>query len=503
MNLSEWLNPWIAELPLDFELNTAIQDDTRNLKANDIFFALPTSSISQAELFSRALEKKPKAIIFSKGNQTEKAFYQEGILWIPIENLKNVYASIIQKYFDYPQKKLSLFGITGTNGKTSCSHFLSQMLDALGVSSGVIGTLGYGKCNQLQFFGMTTPSVLALQKILSSCVNQKMQAISMEVSSHAIHQNRIDGLLFEAGLFTNLTRDHLDYHGSMENYAHEKKRFLISSETKKMILNADDEYGLQWILEFQKTVNKPIFAYSLKELNGLPQEIPCTQARILKRDVCGTQIQIHSPFGNGICTIPLLGDFNISNALGVFTMLCAQGFEFMRVLDALSHLRSVPGRMETIISPTQNQPWVLVDFAHTPDALEKVLLALRPYVKSRLICIFGCGGNRDQGKRPIMANIAGAYSDEVMVTSDNPRFENPKDIIQEIMAGFLSGHSSAISQCIDRKSAIQKVLSKATPLDLILIAGKGDEQYQEIHGEKIPYSDKEVVLSYFGHQNEN
>lgn len=497
MNLSEWLSPWVTDFPMDFSLDTSIQDDTRQLKANEIFFALPSGSISQSDLFSKALEKNPKAIIFSKDDALAKPLLKQGVLWIPISNLKAVYADIIKKYYHYPEEKITLWGVTGTNGKTSCTHFLSQALNHLGTSSGVIGTLGYGKINQLQFFGMTTPGVLSLQKILSDCVHAKMQAIAMEVSSHAVHQNRIEGLSFQFGLFTNLTRDHLDYHGSMENYAHEKKRFLRSEKTKQLIINVDDPYGLKWILEFQKTLNKPLFGYSLQKSIRLPTQIPCTYASILERGTNGTCVQIDSPWGSGRCTIPLMGDFNISNAMAVYTALCAQGFDFQLVSQALSQLKAVPGRMETIIFPSENKPWVLIDYAHTPDALEKVLWALKPYAKSKLICIFGCGGNRDAGKRPMMAKVASEICDEIMVTSDNPRFENPESIIQEVMAGFSQWDSERISYCIDRQDAIRKVLGSATSSDLVLIAGKGDESYQEIKGEKIPYSDRDVILSVF------
>lgn len=494
MTLFEWLSPWVNHLEKYNYLVTDIIDDTRQLKEGNVFFALSNDHYSQTYLISEAIKKKPKAIIFSAESNTSTFYVQDDVLLIPIVNLSHIFFDMVARYFQYPVKHIHLYGVTGTNGKTSCTHFISQCLNYLGVSTGVIGTLGYGKLNQLQFFGMTTPNVLMLQRIFSDCLRQNIRAIAMEVSSHAIHQNRIEGLYFKSGIFTNLTRDHLDYHGTMVQYEHEKKRFISWEKTQNAIINADDSYGLKWIYALHSI--KPVFAYTLQSNLFIPSNIPTVRANILKTNSNGTIIQLNSPWGDEEFNIPLIGKFNISNALAVFTALCADGYDWHQVIQALVQLRGVPGRMQTITYPENNIPWVVVDYAHTPDALEKILTALRPYVRGKLICIFGCGGNRDSGKRPLMAKVAEQCADEIIVTSDNPRFEDPQVIISDIAAGFSSHFLKKISSMIDRRQAIISAISHATQDDLILIAGKGAENYQDIQGEKIPFSDAEIVRGF-------
>lgn len=387
--------------------------------------------------------------------------------------------------------ELSVFGVTGTNGKTSCTHFLAEILNALSIPCHLIGTLGYGPIHALKDTGLTTPGPLILQSILTESVQQGAKAIAMEVSSHGIHQNRIQGVDFKVGIFTNLTQDHLDYHKDMASYAAVKRRFFEEFPVEQVVINADDAYGRVWLPVF--AVKKTTFAYSITDVKG---DVPTTYARQITPTSLGLLVAIDSPWGQGTVELPLVGEFNVSNALAVLTALCAYGLSFKDVVAQLHHIHPVPGRMQKLGGG--DVPLVVIDYSHTPDALEKALTALRKQAQGSLICVFGCGGDRDKNKRPQMAAIAEKLADQVIVTNDNPRHELPEAIVEDIWAGFQV--PKKVVRLLDRAMAIKHSIQSAGKNDVILIAGKGAEQYQQIGDEKLPFDDivaaKNNLLDY-------
>lgn len=406
---------------------------------------------------------------------------------IKIADLTEQLYAIAAYFYAYPAESLQLIGVTGTNGKTSCSFFIAQTLHALRQPCGVIGTLGSGLLGgPLHEEGMTTPDALRLQKIFAMFHAQKIKYVAMEISSHSLDQQRIDGLAFEAGIFTNLTQDHLDYHHTMTAYAAAKKRFFTDYRMKTAVINADDPIGREWLglLPPDKRV-----AYGIQ----VPKNLSARQVVSVKDvqfDWSGIYASVFTPWGEGQLFTPLVGEFNLSNILAVVATLGAMGFPLADILAFFPHLQAVPGRMQ--VFGGQSQPKVIVDYAHTPDALEKVLRTLRRHCQGQLYCLFGCGGDRDKGKRPLMAAIAERYADRVMLTNDNPRHEDPEAILAEILAGFHKPQQVVIEA--NRSQAIKDIIQWANPGDYVLIAGKGAEAYQQIGDKKLPFNDGEIIL---------
>jgi len=378
---------------------------------------------------------------------------------------------------------LSYIGVTGTNGKTSCTWWLAQLLRDFGKRPGLIGTLGCGVWSSdkpvvMQETGYTTPDAKLLQKILAEFVQQGATHVVMEVSSHGLEQGRVKGVKFSTALFTNLSRDHLDYHGTMEKYGAAKARLFQVSGLKNAVVNVDDPFGRTLAAEIKTAT---VIRYSISDASA------DVYLRDLHIDAEGVRGNLVSPWGQAKIFSPVIGEFNVSNLLGVISVLCAEGFALSSVADAIGNLQSPPGRLQRVSVDKQNEAiQVFVDFAHSPDALEKILTTLKPQTKNKLWCVFGCGGDRDVGKRPVMGAVASRLADHVIVTSDNPRSENPRDIIDQILVGMDLHKTTAIE---DRKSAIVHAICQANVGDVVLIAGKGHETYQEIKGTKIPFSD--------------
>ncbi|MCX7195034.1 MAG: UDP-N-acetylmuramoyl-L-alanyl-D-glutamate--2,6-diaminopimelate ligase, partial [Proteobacteria bacterium] len=404
-----------------------------------------------------------------------------------------------------PSQKLWVVGITGTNGKTSCCHWIAQSFCALGKKTALIGTLGNGFQSALQPTLNTTPDAIRLHELLANYLAHGAQAVAMEVSSHALEQERVNGVQFDVALFTNLSRDHLDYHGDMHSYAAAKRRLFDWQQLKYIVLNLDDAFGAELAEQLQdKGVEVVGYglnddALALAERLGLRM----VYGGALHMDVHGLSLQIHSSWGGGELHNTLIGRFNAANLLGVMAVLLVSGVTFDNALHELSNVSAVPGRMQTF-GDGGDRPTVVVDYAHTPDALEKVLQAVHEVLGrepvgtcgGKLICVFGCGGDRDRGKRPMMGAIAAKLADVSIITSDNPRSEAPLDIIAAIVSGITSGKrkTNGTYQIIeDRASAITQAVLSAHAADIILIAGKGHESYQEIRGVKFPFSDAEVA----------
>lgn len=486
MRLSSILNS-IATIPPEADITvTRLIQDSREVKPGDIFIALSGTKTKGSQFIPEVIQKKAAAVLLDEEGHIA---WQQSIPIIPIKNLRAHLGKIAAEFYGHPASRMKMFGVTGTNGKTSCTHFLAQALQSFNLSCGVMGTLGNGLYGALGEPGLTTPDALTLHATLKQFLAQGAKATAMEVSSHSIDQGRVNGIAFEAGIFTNLTQDHLDYHHTMAAYAAVKKRFFTEFSQKHIILNGDDAYGKQWLSEL--TNHPSVFAYGLKRMD-LPASIPQIYADKIRLTLHGITAQIYTPWGNEALSLPLVGAFNLSNVLAVLTALCVQELPFADVMRTLSHLKPVPGRM-TLLGG-KGQPLVAVDYSHTPDSLEKALQALRAHAGGKVICVFGCGGNRDAAKRPLMAGIAEKLADQVIVTNDNPRHEDPADIAQQIIKGFQA--PEAVSVILDRSKAIEKSIQCASANDCILIAGKGAEHYQQVGDVKLPFDDAAEVRRY-------
>jgi len=370
-------------------------------------------------------------------------------------------------------------GVTGTNGKTSCTQFIARALK----KCAIIGTLGSGFPDHLIPGTLTTPGAIELQKTIADLTPHATH-LAMEVSSHGLVQNRVAGIPFKIAVFTNLTRDHLDYHGDMAHYGQAKRLLFLTPGLQYAVINADDAFGRELLTEFNSTLK--CYAYTVENNTTYPNTVYADNLHFHSQ---GFSAHIYSPWGSGELHSKLFGRFNLSNLLAALTTLCLLDLPFEETLKELGKLPTVPGRMQRFGGG--DKPTVIVDYSHTPDALEKALTAIREHTTGKLWCVFGCGGNRDTGKRPLMGNIAATHSDHVIITNDNPRLEDPHQIIEEILAGISKKNDVLVEQ--DRKLAISSAIKQARPGDIILVAGKGHETYQQIGETKVPFSDVDIV----------
>jgi UDP-N-acetylmuramoyl-L-alanyl-D-glutamate--2,6-diaminopimelate ligase len=378
---------------------------------------------------------------------------------------------------------MSIAAVTGTNGKTSVAHFLAQSWQRVYGRAGMIGTLGYGPVGNLRYADRTTPDALRLQQVLSECLAQDIEHLAMEVSSHALEQRRIETVQVDAAIFTNLTRDHLDYHADMAAYAAAKRKLFTEYAPAFAIINNDDEHGRRWFTELNGGMEMLSF--------GLEKGAELT-AEIRSVDMNGMVLRINGPWGADDVRTGLLGKFNASNLLAAAGTLCLLGMRWHRVLNQLELMQPVPGRMMRL-GGERNQPVVVVDYAHTPDALESALQAIRAHLDGRLVCVFGCGGDRDRGKRSQMGRAAELLADDLFVTSDNPRNEAAEKIIEDVIAGLEMPARARVEP--DRSLAIRQAIAACKAGDIVLVAGKGHETWQEIGGLKLPFSDESTILS--------
>lgn len=462
--------------------------DSRKAQSGDVFIALKGTQNDGRQFIGDVIAKGVAAVLVETDITTDKVSYQHGIPVIPVPMLRARLGQIAAAFYGYPSQHMKMFGVTGTNGKTSCTQFLAQALKHFHIPCGVMGTLGNGLYGALGEPGLTTPDAVTLHATLKEFLQLGAKATAMEVSSHSIDQGRVNGIAFEAGIFTNLTQDHLDYHGTMAAYAAVKKSFFTEFSIRHLIINADDPYGRAWLDEFK---HPSMFAYGLQRA-ALPTNIPQIFTENVSLSLTGISANVITPWGSGELSLPLVGQFNLSNILAVLAALCLQEIPFDHVLQVLSQLRAVPGRMQLLGG--HGKPLVAVDYSHTPDSLEKALQALRLHTTGKLICVFGCGGNRDAAKRPLMAKIAEQWADQVIVTNDNPRHEDPDDIARQILSGFQD--PNRVQVVLERSKAIEKSIQYAAENDCILIAGKGAEQYQQIGEQKYPFDDVSQASRY-------
>jgi UDP-N-acetylmuramoyl-L-alanyl-D-glutamate--2,6-diaminopimelate ligase len=383
-----------------------------------------------------------------------------------------------------------VIGITGTNGKTSCSQFLGQLLD----DCGIIGTLGWGVRGDLAFTGYTTPDAIMTQAILAKLVQQGQRTVAMEVSSHGLAEGRVSGVQFKGVVLTNISRDHLDFHGSMEAYIATKQTLFARTEPQFAVFNLNDS----WSGQFMAVVPDHVAIWGFKvlkgdaKLDGLPPTTQCVTAQHIRHHAEGLSFEIGWQSQVQTLRVPLYGEFNVDNILAVVTVMLALGYPIEDVVARLQRLQPVNGRMQRF--GNQHSALIFVDYAHTPDALEKALSSARQHCRRSLWVVFGCGGDRDAGKRPQMGACAESYADHVIITDDNPRSENPEVITQAILSGCTTLSNQRLSVIHDRAQAIQAAIRQASSEDCIVIAGKGHEHYQEIGIQKIPFSDAQVVM---------
>ena len=438
------------------------------------FVALQGAKHHGLEFAQQALSQGTLCILIDEKDPTPT----QNFPCIRIPNLHKALAKFSSEFYDHPSKHLSITAITGTNGKTSCSQFLAQVLHLQKETCGVIGTLGMGVWPDLKSIPNTTPDAISLQHFFATMREQHVKYISMEASSIALVAGRMDECHIETAIFTNLTQDHLDYHGTMEAYAEAKHLLFQFPSIKKMIFNVDDAYGQQWFEAYQHS--HECWTYSVRENKNHPRHIYATEITFNDQ---GVQAKIITASETGMLHCSLIGAFNLENVLAILAWLLAHGKNFANALALMAQLTPVAGRMNTLGGG--KQPLVVVDFAHTPDALAKALTSLRAHCEGKLWCVFGCGGNRDKTKRPQMGKLAAALADVLLITSDNPRDESPESIAADILAGI----TSQPLVILDREAAIRYAIQHAASNDVILIAGKGHENYQEIKGERFPMSD--------------
>jgi len=479
MRLSELLAGHVDAAPLQDPVIHGLTLDSRAVEPGFLFLAVPGARADGRRFISGALARGAVAVVYeAEGAEPDT----HGVIAIGLPNLRERIGSLADRFYGSPSRKLKVIGVTGTNGKTTTTQLLAQALDRANRRCGLIGTLGSGFPGALDPSLHTTPDAVSVQRLLAGFVQAGATAVCMEVSSHALDQARVAGVAFDIAVFTNLTRDHLDYHGDMDRYAAAKARLFDFPHLEAAVINADDRFGQALIERTRDRI--PVIGFGLErgEVRA-PAVTPSTD---------GLAMQVGTPHGEVEIKSPLLGRFNASNLLAVLAVLLAIDMPLAEAAQAVSRAQPVAGRMERFGGG--NRPLVVVDYAHTPDALDKVLAALREHTRGKLVCVFGCGGDRDRGKRPLMGAIAERLADVVILTNDNPRHEDPQAILAEIAAGM----RTTPTVVPDRTQAIGAALAESRAGDIVLVAGKGHEDYQQIGDRRLPYSDRETVQKLLG-----
>ncbi|WOX06443.1 UDP-N-acetylmuramoyl-L-alanyl-D-glutamate--2,6-diaminopimelate ligase [Microbulbifer pacificus] len=483
------LVPGYAGIP-DIQV-TGVALDSRQVKTGDVFMALRGTQVDGRQYIDAAIARGAAAVLAD--GETLGSEERNGVQVITVPGLAARVGEIAARFYGHPTESMYLVGVTGTNGKSTCAFLTSQLLARHFGSAAVMGTIGNGVWKDgtisLEETGLTTPDPVRLQADYAAFYAQGARAAAMEVSSHSLSQGRVHGLVFDTAVFTNLTRDHLDYHGNMAAYGAAKEKLFGLPKLKRGIINIDDPFGAQMV-ERCKLRGVKVITYGLQAGD--------VQVRNLKRLDSGFSVHLITPWGEGELHAPLIGDFNIHNALAVVAAAAAAGMPLADILAAFPHILPVPGRMErvSIREDGAEDVSVLVDYAHTPDALRAALEAARPYCRGKLWCVFGCGGDRDTGKRAPMGRIASELADFTVVTSDNPRSEDPQSIIDGILEGIDGGASGeGCTVKVDRAEAIRHAITHAAAGDTVLIAGKGHEDYQLIAGQKLHFCDREQAAA--------
>ncbi len=473
--------------------------DSRLVRPGYLFLAVAGIQVHGVDFVADALAAGAVAILWEPTESITEATQPLRATSVPviaIPDLGRHISAIADRFYGHPSQSLFVIGVTGTDGKTSCTHFIAQALHTAQAPCGLIGTLGYGFYGALRAGLHTTPDALTLQQEMAALNEGGAQAVAMEVSSHGLDQARAGGIAIDVAVLTNLSRDHLDYHGSEAAYAHAKRQLFTQPGLGSAVLNLDDAFGQSLLTELPGDL--PVIGYTLNADTVGQVARPNTRwiaARAIETSMQGMCISVRGSWGDGELRTRLLGRFNASNLLASLAVLLVRGIAFEDALTRLAKVQTVPGRMEAFGGGAQ-QPLVVVDYAHTPRALEQVLIALREHCSGHLWCVFGAGGERDVGKRPLMGEVAERLADHVALTDDNPRHEDATQIVMDILAGMSKPDAVYVER--NRGQAIAQALSSSGPGDIVLVAGKGHENYQQIGDRRIPYSDRDQVRALLG-----
>ena len=479
----------LAPVPRDVSL-TDVTLDSRQVRPGGAFLACRGERRHGLEFAADVARRGAAAIVWEPGGVNQPPRFESDIVLAEVPRLSERASLIAHRFFDAPSRRLDVIGVTGTNGKTTCAWLLAQALSACDLPAAYMGTLGAAFGGTLVAGEMTTPDAVTVQRELAGFAARRARKVAMEVSSHGLAQGRVGEVHFDAAVFTNLTRDHLDFHGDMQRYGAAKASLFERKDVRLRVFNVDDAFGAQ-------LAARPAFADRIA-CSRLPGAEPAGRfvlAHDVRFDATGTQFAIASSFGSARVATRLLGEFNVDNVLAVLAVLLGSGVELQRAVDALQSLTAPSGRLEVLTRA--GAPLAVVDYAHSPDALEKALQVLRRHCAGRLIAVFGCGGDRDRGKRPQMGAVAARLADAVVVTDDNPRSESGDAVVAQILAGC-AGSATPVSVQRDRRAAIAGAIGGAQAGDVVLVAGKGHESVQIVGLEHRPFSDQAEVRAALG-----
>ncbi len=486
MTLGRLLEGLDVAAPHGLQVTDLVQD-SRAATPGCVFLACPGRTTHGLLHAATAVERGAVAVLWEPGADLEPPVLPERVAAIAIPHLSRHVGELADRFFRRPSADLRVAGITGTNGKTTTAFLLAQASDFLGRRGWYVGTLGHGHPGNVREAGLTTPDAVTVQRRLAEARDEGASTLGLEVSSHALDQDRVAGVNFDTAVFTNLTRDHLDYHGTLEAYAAAKTRLFHTPGLRCAVINVRDPFGRELVERLDPALEKIVYTTA----NDVWAERGTGWIRVseLRATAAGLTMNIETSWGTGLLRSRLMGEFNAENLLAVLGVLLGWNVPLQKALAALALCVAPPGRMESFGGGTQ--PLVLVDYAHSPDALAKVLDASRAHVRGRLLCVFGCGGDRDPGKRPLMGGIAEAGADLAIVTDDNPRTEDSAAIIAQILAGMRDAVAAQVVP--DRAEAIRQAIDEAEAGDVVVVAGKGHEDYQIVGTETRAFSDRETV----------
>lgn len=473
---------------------TGVASDSRAVAPGNVFLACAGASRHGLEFMDEVIAAGAAAIAWDSDTAKSEP-PRTAVPTVPVPRLQHRLGDIANRWFDMPSRRLSVSGVTGTNGKTTVAFLVAQCLRGLAGRCAYLGTLGAGLEPPFADVGLTTPPCIELHRRLADFVKARATHAALEVSSHALAQNRMDGVYVDSAMFTNLSRDHIDYHGDMRAYGDVKARLFLEHEVTHRIVNVDTGFGRELIERCRAAGKGGLVAVSANPRNALYAGPGArrVQVRASEPDGSGFRVELDTSWGSGACRIPLAGDFNVANAALALAQLLCWKLSFGEAVAALAACEPPPGRLQRVETGAgAPAPAVYIDYAHTPAGLEAVLNALRPHCAGKLWCVFGCGGDRDRGKRPLMGAAAARLADRAIVTTDNPRHEDPDVIIAEVLAG-MDGRAAAVVAIADRARAIRRAICEARDDDVILVAGKGHEHVQVVGDERFPFSDYDVA----------
>jgi UDP-N-acetylmuramoyl-L-alanyl-D-glutamate--2,6-diaminopimelate ligase len=478
----------LAALSRDVAI-TDLTQDGRAAQPGSAFLALHGTREHGLKYAPQAVANGARAVLWEPASVAVVPDLPSEIVVAPVERLREHASAIADRFFSAPSHSLSVAGITGTNGKTTCAYLLAQALEAAGRPAAYMGTIGTGRPRRLAASALTTGDAITVQRTLARLRDDGATSVAMEVSSHAIDQSRVGAVTFRTAAFTNLTRDHLDYHGTMESYGATKARLFTRLDLVSRVINVDDAFGRQLALDPRGRGR--LIVTSRGHQSHSRAAAGFVRAMHVDLSAQGIELEFDSSWGSGALSSALVGDFNVDNLLTVVAILLDWGLSAEQATQALQRAHAAPGRMETLGGG--RAPLAVVDYAHTPDALRKALLAARAHCRGRLSVVFGCGGDRDPGKRALMGEIAAELADDIVITDDNPRTEAPEAIASGIVSGIPAGHPYRIEH--DRGRAIRDAVVDAGAEDVVLIAGKGHEEYQVYGQERRAFSDQKTVAA--------